>query len=170
MMKLIDVTMHAIRNAYEYEQFMPELYRKDHPEEKYDHPMLVLEPVLVESDKDEAKDVIITLTPKAEVSLLNSDEVVKKEGNDKIKVNFNEASHYIIIDTVKELGYTTYPSAIKLEAKTITGDIITSSLNIVSIEDKETTLENIKEQFIEGSGNLQLLGQYLYQIVDKLIK
>ena len=164
MMKLIDVTMHAIRNAYEYEQFMPELYRKDHPEEKYDHPMLVLEPVLVESDKDEAKDVIITLTPKAEVSLLNSDEVVK------IKVNFNEASHYIIIDTVKELGYTTYPSAIKLEAKTITGDIITSSLNIVSIEDKETTLENIKEQFIEGSGNLQLLGQYLYQIVDKLIK
>lgn len=170
MMKLIDVTMHAIRNTYEYEQFMPELYRKDHTEEKYDHPMLVLEPVLVESDKDEAKDVIITLTPKAKVSLLNSDEVVKKEEDDKIKVNFNEASHYIIIDTVKELGYKTYPSAIKLEAKTITGDIITSSLNIVSIEDKETTLENIKEQFIEGDGNLQLLGQYLYQIVDKLIK
>lgn len=168
-MKLTNFEIYAVRNEREYNQYVPELYKKDYPYTKNVN-WVILIPQLEESAVDEAKDVEITFTPEANTSNLKevADVVTKFSGNKGIKVDFNKAQNYIIIDAKTELGFKAFPSSLTATAKTTTGNVITSSFNVVSIEDKENTLKNIEKYIHEGGNNPQMVGELLSQIIDKV--
>lgn len=169
-MKLTNFEIYAVRNEREYNQYVPEAYKKDYPYTK-NVTWVILIPQLEESAVDEAKDVEITFVPEANTSNLKevAGVVTKLSNNRGIKVDFNKAQNYIIIDAKEELGFKAFPSNLTATAKATTGKVIERSFNAVSIEDKENTLKNIEKYIHEGGNNPQMVGELLSQIIDKVV-
>lgn len=167
-MKLQGISINVVRNEYEYNEHVSEEYRKqyDYEASKASLPWIIINFEKGNSLGDEVSKSILTLEPTADftnISAASNGEWSVGSDKSKLNVNLEKIPNMLMLESKKDCGFTTLPTAIEATVVDNSGNIFTAETESIDLSNTEEILENIDKKCIkQGDGYLAKL---IYELI-----